>query len=59
VDRIAFGLRRTRYSINIMPGWSDPSMAEKCIAWAPEFASELTAFGASDFRFNQNIVPAS
>jgi FAD/FMN-containing dehydrogenase len=35
----AFGLRRVHYSINIMPAWSDPSMAEKCIDWARTFAA--------------------
>lgn len=51
-DQTAFGLRRVHYSINIMPGWSDPSMAEKCIDWAQEFAAALTAFGASDAYVN-------
>ena len=48
----AFGLRRTHYSINIMPAWSDPSLAEKCIAWARGFASMLEGFGASDAYVN-------
>jgi FAD/FMN-containing dehydrogenase len=52
VDQTAFGLRRVHYSINIMPAWTDPSMAEKCITWAQEFASALNAFGASDAYVN-------
>lgn len=52
VDQTAFGLRRVHYSINIMPGWTEPSMAEKCISWAQDFASELAAFGASDSYVN-------
>ena len=52
VGQTAFGLRRVHYSINIMPGWTDPSMAEKCITWAQEFASALTALGASDAYVN-------
>jgi FAD/FMN-containing dehydrogenase len=52
VAQTAFGLRRVHYSINIMPGWTDPSMAEKCIAWAQAFASALNAFGASDAYVN-------
>jgi FAD/FMN-containing dehydrogenase len=52
VEQTAFGLRRVHYSINIMPGWTDPSMAEKCISWAQGFASALSAFGASDGYVN-------
>jgi FAD/FMN-containing dehydrogenase len=52
VEQTAFGLRRVHYSINIMPGWTDPSMAEKCITWAQAFASALNAFGASDAYVN-------
>jgi hypothetical protein len=48
----AFGLRRTHYSINIMPAWSDPAMAERCIDWARGFASVLEGFGASDGYVN-------
>jgi FAD/FMN-containing dehydrogenase len=48
----AFGLRRTQYSINIMPAWNDPAMASKCIDWARGFASALEAFGASDSYVN-------
>jgi len=48
----AFGLRRIQYSINIMPAWTDPSMAETCIDWARGFASALEAFGASDAYVN-------
>ncbi len=48
----AFGLRRVHYSINIMPGWSDPALAETCIAWARNFASAMEAFGASDAYVN-------
>jgi FAD/FMN-containing dehydrogenase len=51
-DKTAFGLRRVHYSINIMPGWTDPSMAEKCIDWAQTFASALAVFGASDAYVN-------
>jgi FAD/FMN-containing dehydrogenase len=51
-EKTAFGLRRVHYSINIMPGWTDPSMAEKCIDWAQAFASALAAFGASDAYVN-------
>jgi FAD/FMN-containing dehydrogenase len=52
VQQTAFGLRRVHYSINIMPAWTDPSMAEKCIAWAQEFAAALAALGASDAYVN-------
>ena len=48
----AFELRRVHYSINIMPGWTEPSATEKCIAWARDFASALRAFGASDTYVN-------
>jgi hypothetical protein len=48
----AFGLRRIQYSINIMPAWNDPALAEKCIDWARGFASALEAFGASDSYVN-------
>jgi FAD/FMN-containing dehydrogenase len=65
VGQTAFGLRRVHYSINIMPAWTAPSMAEKCITWAQEFASALNAFGASDAYVNylgeegQSAVKAS
>ena len=52
VAETAFGLRRVHYSINIMPAWSDPSLAEKCIGWAQDLASALTSFGASDAYVN-------
>ena len=52
VNQTAFGLRRVHYSINIMPAWTEPSMAEKCIDWAQDFAAALTAFGASDAYVN-------
>ncbi len=52
VAQTAFGLRRVHYSINIMPAWTDPAMAEKCITWAQGFASALNAFGASDAYVN-------
>ena len=52
VEQTAFGLRRVHYSINIMPAWIDPAMAEKCIAWAQGFASALNGFGASDAYVN-------
>jgi hypothetical protein len=52
VSATAFGLRRTHYSINIMPAWTDPAMAEKCIDWAHTFASAMEAFGASDAYVN-------
>lgn len=52
VEQTAFGLRRVHYSINIMPAWTDPSMAERCITWAQGFASALNAFGASDAYVN-------
>jgi hypothetical protein len=52
VEQTAFGLRRVHYSINIMPAWTDPSMAEKCIDWAREFAAALESFGASDAYVN-------
>jgi FAD/FMN-containing dehydrogenase len=52
VEKTAFGLRRVHYSINIMPAWTDPSMAEKCITWAQGFASALNTFGASDAYVN-------
>lgn len=48
----AFGLRRVHYSINIMPAWEDPAMAEKCITWAQEFAAMLEGFGGSDAYVN-------
>ena len=40
VGQTAFGLRRVHYSINIIAAWTDPSMAEKCIDWARELASD-------------------
>jgi FAD/FMN-containing dehydrogenase len=52
VSQTAFALRRDHYSINIMPAWTDPSMAEKCILWAQGFASLLSSFGASDAYVN-------
>jgi hypothetical protein len=52
VSQTAFGLRRVHYSINIMPAWTDPAMAEKCISWAQSFASTLSGFGASDAYVN-------
>lgn len=52
VDQTAFGLRRVHYSVNIMPGWTEPSIAEKCIDWAQEFAAALTSFGALDTYVN-------
>ena len=52
VEQTAFGLRRVHYSINIMPAWTDPTMAEKCITWAQGFASALNGFGASDAYVN-------
>jgi FAD/FMN-containing dehydrogenase len=52
VAQTAFGLRRVHYSVNIMPAWSDPAMAEKCIDWAQSFASVLNGFGASDTYVN-------
>ncbi|HEX4747962.1 MAG TPA: FAD-binding oxidoreductase [Bryobacteraceae bacterium] len=52
VSETAFGLRRVHYSVNIMPGWTDPSQAEKCIDWAQGFASVLSSFGASDAYVN-------
>jgi hypothetical protein len=48
----AFGLRRVHYSINIMPGWNNADMAEKCIDWAQGLASALSALGASDAYVN-------
>ena len=52
VDQTSFGLRRNHYSINIMPSWTEPAMAEKCIAWAQAFAAALNAFGACDAYVN-------
>jgi FAD/FMN-containing dehydrogenase len=52
VAETAFGLRRVHYSVNIMPAWSDPAMAEKCIDWAQELAAALESFGASDAYMN-------
>jgi len=52
VEQTAFGLRRVHYSVNIMPAWTDPSHAEKCISWAQEFGSALTGLGASDAYVN-------
>jgi FAD/FMN-containing dehydrogenase len=48
----AFGLRRVSYSINIMPAWSDPALAEKCISWARALSARLEPFGASDSYVN-------
>jgi FAD/FMN-containing dehydrogenase len=48
----AFGLRRVSYSINIMPAWSDPALAEKCISWARALSVQLEPFGASDSYVN-------
>jgi FAD/FMN-containing dehydrogenase len=52
VEETAFGLRRVHYSVNIMPAWTDPAMAEKCIDWARGFATAMEAFGASDAYVN-------
>ena len=52
VEQTAFGLRRVHYSINIMPAWDDPAMAEKCITWAQSFAAMLRGFGGSDAYVN-------
>jgi len=52
VSDTAFGLRRVHWSINIMAGWTDPAMAEKCIDWARTLSSALEAFGASDAYVN-------
>jgi FAD/FMN-containing dehydrogenase len=48
----AFGLRRVHYSINIVPAWSDPAHAGKCIAWAQGFSARLESLGASDAYVN-------
>jgi FAD/FMN-containing dehydrogenase len=48
----SFGLRRVSYSINIMPGWSDPALAEKCISWARALSARLEPSGASDSYVN-------
>jgi FAD/FMN-containing dehydrogenase len=48
----AFGLRRVSYSINIMPAWTDPALAEKCISWARALSAQLEPFGASDSYVN-------
>ncbi len=52
VAQTAFALRRVHYSVNIMPAWTDPAMAEKCIDWARELAAALESFGASDAYVN-------
>jgi hypothetical protein len=52
VAETAFGLRRVQYSINIMPAWDNPALAEKCIAWARDFASDMKSLGASDAYVN-------
>jgi FAD/FMN-containing dehydrogenase len=51
-SQTAFGLRRVHYSVNVMPAWIDPAIAEKCIDWAREFAAALTGLGASDAYVN-------
>jgi FAD/FMN-containing dehydrogenase len=52
VAETAFGLRRIQYSINIMPAWDNPTLAEKCIAWARDVAADMRSFGASDAYVN-------
>lgn len=52
VAETAFGLRRVQYSINIMPAWDTPALAEKCIAWARGLASHMKSLGASDAYVN-------
>ena len=52
VEQTAFGLRRVHYSVNIMPAWTDPAIAEKCIDWARGFATAMEGFGASDAYVN-------
>lgn len=52
VAETAFGLRRVQYSINIMPAWDNPTLAEKCIAWARKVAADMRSFGASDAYVN-------
>lgn len=48
----AFSLRRDHYSINIVPGWTDSAMSEKCIAWARGFSELIESFGATDTYVN-------
>lgn len=52
VAETAFALRRVQYSINILPAWDNPALAEKCIAWAKNAASDMKSFGASDAYVN-------
>jgi FAD/FMN-containing dehydrogenase len=52
VSQTAFGLRRVHYSINVMPSWNNPVIAEKCIDWAQEFSAALAGLGATDAYVN-------
>jgi FAD/FMN-containing dehydrogenase len=52
VAETAFGLRRVQYSINVMPAWDNPALAENCIAWARNVAADMRSFGALDAYVN-------
>ena len=47
-----FDLRREQYSLNIVPGWDDPAMTQKCIEWARSFANSMERFGTGDTYVN-------
>jgi len=44
-DATAFALRRNQYSLNIVPGWQDPGMNNRCVQWGRAFAAEMERFG--------------
>jgi FAD/FMN-containing dehydrogenase len=48
----AFDLRRNQYSLNIVAGWQDPALTEKCVTWARAFAKEMDHFGTGDTYVN-------
>jgi len=51
-DETAFALRRNQYSLNIVAGWQDPSLTERCLDWARAFAADMERFGTGDTYVN-------
>jgi FAD/FMN-containing dehydrogenase len=51
-EATAFALRRNQYSLNILPSWQDPSLTDRCIAWARAFAAEMERFGTGETYVN-------
>jgi FAD/FMN-containing dehydrogenase len=51
-DASAFALRRNQYSLNIVAGWQDPAMTDRCVAWVRAFAASMDRFGTGDTYVN-------